>query len=114
MKQSFHTIVLFTLVVSAFLFNSLQVSAQSGTITDLGNLGSVSRARGINDRGQIVGNSSLATGATHAFLWENGVITDLGTLGGANSQALGINDRGQIVGSSLTATGETHATLWSR
>ena len=32
------------------------------------------------------------------FVWENGVMTSLPTLGGTNGQALGINDRGQIAG----------------
>lgn len=33
-----------------------------------------------------------------AFLWENGVMTYLGTLWGNRSGALGINDYGQVVG----------------
>jgi hypothetical protein len=38
----------------------------------------------------------------HAFLWENGMITDLGTLGGADSQAQYVNARGQIAGQSFS------------
>jgi probable HAF family extracellular repeat protein len=81
------------------------------TVTDLGGLaGSESaQAIAINDLGQIVGKS-----ANHAFLWERGQMTDLGTLGGDASSANAINDRGQIVGESETATGEVHAFLWER
>ena len=46
-------------------------------------------------------------------MWQNGVMTDLGTLGGPSAQARGINPQGQIVGSSDTSGGETHATLWT-
>jgi probable HAF family extracellular repeat protein len=52
----------------------------------------------INNRGQVIGTSNLAGNQTHhAFLWE-GSLTDLGTLGGANSEADWINDAGEIVG----------------
>jgi probable HAF family extracellular repeat protein len=33
-----------------------------------------------------------------AVLWENGSITDLGTLGGNESASIGANDRGQVIG----------------
>jgi len=39
-------------------------------------------------------------------------VTDLGTLGGAQTEANAINDRGEIAGEADTATGELHAFLW--
>ena len=68
----------------------------------LGTLGgATSSARGLNDRGQIVGSSQIGDGPdAHAFLYSDGAMQDLGTLGGFNSVATGINNRGQIVGSS--------------
>src|SRR6266852_7585362 len=79
------------------------------TITNLGGLSDTqfANATSINDSGQIVGKS-----ANHAFLWENGVMIDLGTLGGNLSAANAINGRGQVVGESETAGGEMHAFLW--
>jgi probable HAF family extracellular repeat protein len=60
-----------------------------------------------------VGYSVGEDGRTSAFLWRNGVMTDLGTLGG-NSAASGINSQGQIVGNSETPDGSAHAFLWEK
>jgi probable HAF family extracellular repeat protein len=76
------------------------------TITDLG--GNFFPAR-INNAGQIAGNSA----DNHAFIFHNGVLTDLGSLGGTSTTALGMNDAGQIVGLSTTTSGRRHAFLYS-
>jgi probable HAF family extracellular repeat protein len=61
----------------------------------------------------VVGTASTTNSSTHAFLWQNGVMTDIGTLGGSSSTAVAINNQGQIVGSS-NLPGDTvqHAFLW--
>src|SRR5215216_3696837 len=68
------------------------------TVTDLGTLGGTSVARDINDSGQVAGQSQNTSGQLRAFLWENGQMTDLGTLGGTTSAARGIDDSGRVVG----------------
>jgi probable HAF family extracellular repeat protein len=57
------------------------------TITDLGTLGgTLSEANTVNDAGTAAGNARHPGDAINrAFLWRNGVMLDLGTLGGANS-----------------------------
>jgi probable HAF family extracellular repeat protein len=79
-------------------------------LADLGTLGGVfSQATALNNLGQVVGSSTTAddgTGSsrTHAFLYSDGMMRDLGVLGGTDSGessvAHDINDQGQIVGSS--------------
>ena len=60
------------------------------TITDLGTLGGTYvDATGISDTGWIAGDSTLpGDSIIRAYLWRNGVMTDLGTLGGYNSDFL--------------------------
>lgn len=84
--------------------------AQEYKITDLGTLGGVSsRAIDINNSSQVVGRAYPSSGSyEHAFLWENGVMKDLGTLSDAPaSYAYGINESGQVVGHS-----NNRAFLW--
>lgn len=76
--------------------------------------GNLSQAYGINNKGQVVGYSSTTSGQSHAFLWQTGTMTDLGTLGGNfnSSKAYDINNKGQVVGYSSTTSGQPHAFLW--
>ena len=63
-----------------------------------------SEALGINDLDQVVGvGNKLPDGGDlyprTAFLWDDGVVTDIGAIGGATySFALGINNLSQVVG----------------
>jgi probable HAF family extracellular repeat protein len=69
-------------------------------VTDLGTLGeSFSLAYGINNRGRIDGFSTLpGDSSVHSFVLENGVMIDLGTLGGPDSQSFaGLNEATQLV-----------------
>jgi probable HAF family extracellular repeat protein len=90
-----------------------------GTIEDLGTLGGPNSAvqwPGLNNGGMVVGISQTSILDTLGedwscaaflpasdrtcvgFVWENGVMEALPTLGGDHGFATGVNDRGQVVG----------------
>lgn len=61
---------------------------------------------GVNNRGWVTGDANLPGDQTeHAFLWHDGVMTDLGTLGGPNSSVpTPVKDeKGVIVGGAQSA-----------
>lgn len=95
------------------------------SLHDLGTLhgGLTSSAADINELNQVVGTSWLVTQLTslydptqyHAFLWENGTMSDLNDLLPAGSgwiltAATAINDSGDIVGTGLL-NGQVHGFL---
>ena len=83
---------------------------------NLGNLGGEINnvAFAVNDDEQVVGTSDLSgDNYQHAFLWQKGVMSDLGTLpGDVISVGCGINNRGQVTGVSIDANGNLRAYLW--
>jgi probable HAF family extracellular repeat protein len=111
----------------------------SYTITNLGTLGGPgeypqTQPEAINASGQVTGFSYTSTVVTvpckthykpprmcsfhpqHAFLYSNGTMTDLGSLGGVDQGSTGfaINLSGQVAGLSATTTaGVVHAALWT-
>jgi uncharacterized repeat protein (TIGR01451 family) len=79
-------------IISAYIYTG-------GKVQDIGTLDGVRGiAWGVNNMGQVVGESG-----GHAFLYSNGVLSDLNTLIPANSgwvltRANAINNKGEIVG----------------
>jgi len=92
-------------------------------LRDLGTLGGPdSCAKAINERGQVAGhsftsytpNGSTGIPSFEPFIWSNGRMTGLGSLGGTMGHASGINNRGEVAGTSnLTGDQTRHAFLWS-
>jgi probable HAF family extracellular repeat protein len=95
---------------------------RGGSLIDLGTpRGIDSAALAINNREQLAINAHLSRIVNpklgepdyHAFLWDRGLFTDLGTLGGSASFAFGMNNQADVVGySSLNGDEVFDAFLW--
>ncbi|MFH2002881.1 MAG: hypothetical protein ABIK28_24655 [Planctomycetota bacterium] len=73
-------------------------------------LGTFSQAMAINESDVVVGYSKFDNLYETATVWDHGVITNLGSLGGNPSIAWDINDHGTIVGvTALAGAGGVHA-----
>jgi len=98
------------------------VMFKNGQVLNLGTLpgGYESQANDINDRGQVSGFASngisdpysLFGWGTQArsFIWHNGVMRDIGSLGGPDAVSTTLNAAGQITGQSYTSTAVNPAT----
>lgn len=94
----------------------------NGKLTDLGIPAGYANsiARGVNDRGGVVGwvvsskNPVDSRATSTAFVFDGRSLRLLGTLGGKSSQALAINSKGEIAGVADTPNGFRHAFLFRR
>ncbi len=103
------------------------------SITDLGSLGNGAKGYGINANGQVTGGSYTSQAVQvqcpprqyggqkkcyvhpeHAFLWSNGSMNDLGTVGGLSSEGLAVNLSGEVAGWSDTKNGAQDAFVTSK
>ena len=81
-----------------------------GIMTDLGGY----IGYGINDAGQVTGTRFISDGILRAFLYSEGSVLDLSTLGVTDSTGTSINNAGQVVGySAIAGDGANRAFLYS-
>jgi probable HAF family extracellular repeat protein len=75
-------------------------AAATDTVIPLGALGGTTGEASDMEGGRIVGHAEAGEGQFHAFLWENGVMRDLGALPAIlpTSRATAINTAVQVVG----------------
>jgi probable HAF family extracellular repeat protein len=90
---------------------------QDGSLQDLGTLGGPdSIGFYISDRGEVAGlsyiesvvNPNTGVPDIHPFLWKDGRMIDLGSLGGSSGEPNAVNNRSEVVGNSNTAGDQAH------
>jgi probable HAF family extracellular repeat protein len=96
---------------------------EGGAMIDLGDLGgswtelagdgvSTRYSTTMNESGRVVGWSETADGEHHAFVWDEGVMVDLGTLGGYTSYAAAVNEFGHVTGSAAVSGNYLNPFFW--
>ena len=98
----------FALVIGCIPAWALAVPHYEVTAVTVGQ--AATEAYGINSFNQVVGFYS--DGRSHAFLWHDGAVTNLGSHGGSTSIAFGINDSGQVVGWATHADSPYYPFMW--
>src|ERR1700724_1542956 len=96
-REHMKSIIVTSIAASSLLAGFAIAEPPRYTVTDLGTLGGTfSIPFGINNAGRVAGGATLPGGNLHPFLWHDGHMTDLGTLGGPNGDAGGPNARGEL------------------
>ncbi|OFX14902.1 MAG: hypothetical protein A2Z18_02535 [Armatimonadetes bacterium RBG_16_58_9] len=84
--------------------------SENGVMTDLAPSDPLQHvANAMNEFGHVVGTSP-----NYAYLWKDGQMTLLGSLGGGGTDARAVNDFDEVVGYSATSRlrGQYHAFIW--
>lgn len=103
---------LFFIYPTAVIFENGQVT-ELETLIQSGENWELLSTEDVNDAGQIIGTGrDLDLEEPIAYLFEDGIMTELGTLGGYATTPYAMNQVGQIVGQSWTSGGQNHAFLW--
>ena len=108
---------IFYLITIWLVINLTKCYAQQAQLTWLGVLPgglNQSYAFDVSDDGSVVvGKAKIIGGKWRAVRWVNGVIQNLGTLGGNESEALAVSADGSVVvGKSLDSLGRSRAFRW--
>jgi len=82
------------------------------TLIDPGSGWILNDAWGINEAGQITGQGTL-NGVAHAYMYYNGIVTDLGSQGGSAAYGMTINQLGQVVGAAYNPDDQAMAFVWN-
>ncbi len=68
------------------------------TVVKIGDIGTEGYAKGLNNKGQVVGRIGDNIHNAQAFIWTKGKLTRFGPVGGLLTGAYSINDSEQVVG----------------